>query len=87
MIHILYTRRLRIVQSVNPAIQKTCDNEEWVMKAMEAQGVERDECGVFQVPVEKGLRMEVPSELIPKGSYDGSDMTMNLRADDSFLEE
>lgn len=76
-----------LFQSVNPAIQKTFDNEEWVMKAMEAQGFVRDDQGVFQVPVDGKLLMEIPSEMIPKCPDDGSDMTMNLRADDSFVED
>ena len=76
-----------LFQSVNPAIQKTFDNEEWVMKAMEAQGFVRDDQGVFQVPVDGKLLMEISSEMIPKCPDDGSDMTMNLRADDSFVED
>jgi len=76
-----------LFQSVNPAIQKTFDNEEWVMKAMEAQGFVRDDQGVFQAPIDGKLLMEIPSELIPKCPDDGSDMTMNLRADDSFVED
>ena len=39
-----------LFQSINPAIRKTYDNEEWVMKAMEAQGFIQDEAGVFQLP-------------------------------------
>ncbi|MCR5054114.1 MAG: hypothetical protein K6A69_04660 [Lachnospiraceae bacterium] len=76
-----------LFQSVNPAIQKTFDNEEWVMKAMEAQGFIQDEFGVFQLPEDGKIKMEIPSELIPKCPDDGSDMTMNLRADDSFVED
>ena len=76
-----------LFQSVNPTIRKTFDNEEWVMKAMEAQGFEEDEQGVFQVAADKALRMEIPAELIPKCPDDGSDMMMNLRADDSFVED
>ncbi|SEF44390.1 SIR2 family NAD-dependent protein deacylase [Lachnospira multipara] len=76
-----------LFQSVNPAIQKTFDNEEWVMKAMEAQGFIQDEAGVFQLPEDGKISMEIPSELIPKCPDDGSDMTMNLRADDSFVED
>lgn len=30
--------------------------------------------------------MKIPKELIPKCPDDGSDMTTNLRADDSFVE-
>ena len=76
-----------LFQSVNPAIRKTYDNEEWVMKAMGAQGFERDENGVFQVPLDGALRVRIPTELIPKCPDDGSDMTMNLRSDDTFVED
>ncbi len=76
-----------LFQSVNPAIRTTYDNEAWVMKAMEAQGFIRDENGLFQVPADGGLKMRIPTELIPKCPDDGSDVTMNLRADDSFVED
>ena len=76
-----------LFQSVNPDIQKTYDNEEWVMKAMEAQGFVKDEAGVYQVPKDKGIIMRIPTELIPKCPDDDSDVTMNLRADDSFVED
>ena len=76
-----------LFQSVNPALRKTYDNEEWVMKAMEAQGFVRDSEGVFQVPESGELKMCIPTELIPKCPDDDSDMTMNLRADDTFVED
>ena len=76
-----------LFQSVNSDIQKTYDNEEWVMRAMEAQSFVKDEAGVYQVPEDKGITMRIPTELIPKCPDDGSDVTMNLRADDSFVED
>lgn len=76
-----------LFQSVDGRVQKTYDNEEWVMKAMEAQGFVKDEDGVYQVPEDKGITMRIPTELIPKCPDDGSDVTMNLRADDSFVED
>lgn len=76
-----------LFQSVNPDIQKTYDNEEWVMRAMEAQSFVKDEAGVYQVPEDKEITMRIPTELIPKCPDDGSDVTMNLRADDSFVED
>jgi NAD-dependent SIR2 family protein deacetylase len=76
-----------LFQSVNPVTQKTYDNEEWVMKAMEAQGFDKDADGVWQVPEDGQLAMRIPSSLIPRCPDDGSDMTMNLRADDSFVED
>lgn len=76
-----------LFQSVNPQIQKTYDNEEWVMKAMEAQGFVKDENGVFSIPESGEILMKIPVELIPKCPDDGSDMTTNLRADSSFVED
>ena len=76
-----------LFQSVNPALRKTYDNEDWVMEAMEAQGFIRDSDGVFQVPESGELKMTIPTELIPICPDDGSDMTMNLRADDTFVED
>lgn len=76
-----------LFQSVNPAIKKTYDNEEWVMKAMEAQGFVKNETGVFQVLEDGKLLMRLPSELIPKCPDHGGDVAMNLRADDSFVED
>lgn len=76
-----------LFQSVNRRIQKTYDNEEWVMKAMEAQGFIKDENGVYQPPLDRDLKMRIPTDLIPKCPDDNSDMTMNLRSDDSFVED
>ena len=64
----------------------TYDNEEWVMKAMEAQGFIRDEDGVFQVPEDGIVSMRIPTELIPK-TPDGQDVNTNLRADLTFAED
>ena len=76
-----------LFQSVNPAIRKTYDNEEWVMQAMEAQGFIRNEKGIFEMPAGGSVSMKIPALLIPKCPDDGSDVTMNLRADDTFVED
>lgn len=76
-----------LFQSVHPGIRKTYDNEEWVMKAMEAQGFVRDKSGVFQVPENASIAMRIPAELIPRCPDDNSEVTMNLRADDAFVED
>ena len=75
-----------LFQSVDPANRQTIDNEAWVMQAMEAQGFLKNADGVFKIP-EDGVSMRIPTALIPKHPDDGSDMTMNLRADDSFVED
>lgn len=76
-----------LFQSVDSSNNRTYDNEEWVMKAMEAQGFVKDEKGIFNLPKEGNIKMEISTNLIPKIPDDGSDVTMNLRADDSFVED
>ena len=66
---------------------KTYDNEAWVMQAMEAQGFVRDNHGTFDLPQDGKIAMRVPHDLIPKCPDDGSPVAMNLRADDSFVED
>jgi hypothetical protein len=57
------------------------------MKALEAQGFRKDEQGIFRVPEDGELLMRIPSELIPTCPVDGSDVTMNLRSDNTFVED
>lgn len=76
-----------LFQSVNPQNQKTYDNEEWVIKAIEVQGFKKNTEGFFEVPENKEILMKIPTDLIPKCPDDGSDVTMNLRADSSFVED
>lgn len=76
-----------LFQSTDPSVKKTYDNEEWVMEAMAAQGFVRGENGEFQVPEDGKLSMSIPAEMIPKSPDDGADVTMNLRSDNSFVED
>ena len=75
-----------LFQSVNPKVQETFDNEEWTMRAMEAQGFIRDEGGIFRVPESGSISMKLPAELIPTAP-NGDPVTMNLRSDDTFVED
>ena len=76
-----------LFQSINRKLQRTYDNEEWVYRAMEAQGFVKDENGSFQVPDDRNIQMQIPTELIPKCPDDNNDVVMNLRSDDSFVED
>ena len=76
-----------LFQSVNRNLQKTYDNEEWVYRAMEAQGFVKDKNGGFRLPDDRSIQMRIPAALIPKCPDGGSDMMMNLRSDDSFVED
>lgn len=75
-----------LFQSTDPADRQTYDNEEWVMEAMRAQGFVMNEDGVFVPPEDGKLLMRLPSELIPT-TPDGVPVDMNLRSDDSFVED
>ena len=75
-----------LFQSVDPKVQETFDNEEWTMRAMEAQGFVRDEAGIFQPPEDSAISMQLPTELIPTAP-NGDPVTMNLRSDDTFVED
>ncbi len=76
-----------LFQSVNSNIKNTYDNEKWVMRAMEDQGFIKDENGIFKVPEDRKISMRISKSLIPKCPDDNSDVTMNLRIDDSFVED
>ncbi len=54
---------------------------------MAAEGFVKGEDGRFEVPPDKKLLMRIPSELVPKCPADGSDVMMNLRADDRFVQD
>ena len=75
-----------LFQSVDPGVQETFDNEAWTMRAMEAQGFVLDENGVFQVPESGAISMKLPADLIPTAP-NGDPVKMNLRSDDTFVED
>ena len=53
---------------------------------MEAQGFVRDEAGIFRIPENGTVSMKLPTELIPTAP-NGDPVTMNLRSDDTFVED
>ena len=75
-----------LFQSVDPKIHETFDNEAWTMWAMEAQGFVLDENGIFHIPENGTISMQLPTELIPSAP-NGDPVTMNLRSDDTFVED
>ena len=76
-----------LFQSTDPGDLRTYDNEEWVMTAMEAQGFVKNAEGVFEMPPDGNVLMEIPEDLIPVCPGSGAEMTMNLRSDDTFVED
>lgn len=76
-----------LFQSVNGNIKKTYDNEEIIYQMLESQGFIKNEKGIYDVPSDKDISMRILKELTPKCPDDGSDMTMNLRSDNNFVED
>lgn len=74
-------------QSTNPNNKKTYDNEKEVCKMLEAEGFVKDENGIYDVPKDRNIKMKIPTDLIPICPDDGYEMTMNLRSDDTFVED
>ena len=74
-------------QCSKPCHFKTYDNEETVRKMVLAQGFTIEEDGTLTVPEGAALKMTVPTELVPRCPVCGEPMSMNLRADDTFVED
>ncbi len=74
-----------LFQSSDPKNRNTYDNEDIVYRMLESQGfVKKD--GVYSIP-EDGVRMAVDESLIPICPDDGTPFIMNLRSDDTFVED
>ena len=73
-------------QSTGPKNRRTYDNEEYVLRMLESQGFVKDGSGTYGIP-ESGVTMRIDSDLIPICPDDGMPMTLNLRSDDTFVED
>ena len=76
-----------LFQCSEPCHQATYDNEEMVRNMLEAQGYVIDENNELTVPDGVTLKMSIPTELIPRCPVCGKPMTMNLRSDNTFVED
>ena len=76
-----------LFQCSEPCHLKTYDNEEIVRGMVEAQGWKIGPDNSLSVPGGVTLKMTVPEELVPKCPVCGKPMTMNLRSDDTFVED
>ncbi len=74
-------------QCSKPCHQATYDNDETVVKMLEAQGYVIDDSGSPELPGGEAPKMRVPSGLVPKCPVCGEPMRMNLRADHTFVED
>ena len=76
-------------QCLEPCHKKTYDNQLFVEKMVREQGFVIQEDGGLELPENgfEGIKMTVPSELVPRCPVCGKPMSMNLRADDTFVED
>ena len=75
-----------LFQCSDPCCAETFDNEEAVRQMVQAQGYSIAPDGSLVEP-DGPLKMRIPTELVPRCPHCGKPMTMNLRADDSFVED
>lgn len=76
-----------LFQCSEPCHKKTYDNENIIRKMVMAQGYEFKEDGSLYLPEGRNLKLTVPSELVPYCPECGKPMNMNLRADNTFVED
>lgn len=73
-------------QCSKPCHDKTYDNEDQVLQMVEAQGFQITGQGL-KLPAGVRPRMSVPTELVPHCPKCGAPMSMNLRADNTFVQD
>lgn len=76
-----------LFQCSQPCHKETYDNEKIVRGMLEAQGFSIAEDGALTVPVGMALKMNIPTEMIPRCPKCGKPMTTNLRSDDTFVQD
>lgn len=74
-------------QCSEPCHRGTYDNEATVRAMVEAQGFTIEDDGNLMPPAVGEPAMCVPAELVPRCPVCGKPITMNLRADDTFVED
>lgn len=76
-----------LFQCGRPCHQATYGNELVIRKMVEVQGYRIGVDGTLNLPEGACPRMEVPAELVPHCPACGKPMSMNLRADETFVED
>lgn len=76
-------------QCSEPCHKKTYDNQLFVEKMVREQGFVIQGDGGLELPQNgfEGIKMTVPSELVPHCPVCGKPMSMNLRSDNTFVED
>ena len=76
-----------LFQCSQPCHHATYENKDVIFRMIEAQGYTISENRTLILPDGAAPKMSVPTELVPYCPKCGKPMTMNLRADDSFVED
>lgn len=76
-----------LFQCTKPCCQKTWDNGTLIRQMLVSQGYEIGTQNELVLPEGKAPAMAVPTELLPKCPNCGRPLTMNLRSDDTFVED
>lgn len=76
-----------LFQCSKPCHMATYENGDTIRKMVEAQGYMVDEDGILLLPEGGTPKMEVPTELVPYCPKCGKTMSMNLRSDNTFVED
>lgn len=74
-----------LFQCSTPCHNKTYDNEELIRKMLESQNIKISKDN--KLIISDNVKMTIDSNLIPKCPVCGEPMVMNLRSDDSFVED
>ena len=76
-----------LFQCSRPCCRKTWDNEAMVREMILSQGFVIGEHNALSLPEGRDAIMRIPAELLPKCPVCGRPMAMNLRSDDTFVED
>lgn len=75
-----------LFQCSEPCHKETYDNEETIKKMVLSQGFQIKD-GELQKPEDGEIKLTVPTDLIPYCPHCGKPMSMNLRSDQTFVED
>ncbi len=76
-----------LFQCSQPCHCSTYENEEQIRKMVKAQGYQIKENGILVPPEGQTPERKIPADLVPYCPKCGKPMSMNLRADDTFVED
>ena len=76
-----------LFQCSEPCCKETFDNKEIIVNMLLEQGFWTESDGTLKLPEQGKLKMAVSSSLLPVCPHCGKPLTMNLRSDNTFVED